>query len=393
LFLKNQLSLKIRAVAMTALLIYSLTVTARAQTNLGLWVIRDQLNSKEKIDAFVNFAVLNDIKDLFVQVRGRGDAFYHSEIVVYSEYLNNNNWDPLEYTLSRAHSYGLRVHAWVNVFLLWSSDQKPKNENHLLYQHPEWCTVDANGIKDIQRRATDFNTLGTEGIYLSPLLPEVRKYLIDIIQELATNYDLDGIHLDYVRYAKNCYDYNPIGRILFREKYGIDPLLLTLSDKSLYKGLELAEIDSLMLKWEDFRRDAISDFVHNARKNLREIRPSLQLSAAVKPDPDDACKNFFQDWQYWLRQDWLDFVVLMNYTKDTKQFQKILRKIDPNINKNNVWVGISVYNQSQYEAMTKTILTLNNQFQNIVFFSYETFLKDPQYYPVVRKAFEIAHPR
>ncbi|HPX99792.1 MAG TPA: family 10 glycosylhydrolase [Candidatus Marinimicrobia bacterium] len=390
--MKNQLSLKIRAVAMTALLIYSLTVTARAQTNLGLWVIRDQLNSKEKIDAFVNFAVLNDIKDLFVQVRGRGDAFYHSEIVVYSELLSNNNWDPLEYTLSQAHSYGLRVHAWVNVFLLWSSDQKPKNENHLLYQHPEWCTVDANGIKDIQRRATDFNTLGTEGIYLSPLLPEVRKYLIDIIQELATNYDLDGIHLDYVRYAKNCYDYNPIGRILFREKYGIDPLLLTLSDKSLYKGLELAEIDSLMLKWEDFRRDAISDFVHNAHKNLREIRPSLQLSAAVKPDPDDARKNFFQDWQYWLRQDWLDFVVLMNYTKDTKQFQKILRKIDPNINKNNVWVGISVYNQSQYEAMTKTILTLNNQFQNIVFFSYETFLKDPQYYPVVRKAFEIARP-
>ncbi len=377
---------------MTALLIYSLTVTARAQTNLGLWVIRDQLNSKEKIDAFVNFAVLNDIKDLFVQVRGRGDAFYHSEIVVYSELLSNNNWDPLEYTLSQAHSYGLRVHAWVNVFLLWSSDQKPKNENHLLYQHPEWCTVDANGIKDIQRRATDFNTLGTEGIYLSPLLPEVRKYLIDIIRELATNYDLDGIHLDYVRYAKNCYDYNPIGRILFREKYGIDPLLLTLSDKSLYKGLELAEIDSLMLKWEDFRRDAISDFVYNARKNLREIRPSLQLSAAVKPDPDDARKNFFQDWQYWLRQDWLDFVVLMNYTKDTKQFQKILRKIDPNINKNNVWVGISVYNQSQYEAMTKTILTLNNQFQNIVFFSYETFLKDPQYYPVVRKAFEIARP-
>ena len=377
---------------MTALLIYSLTVTARAQTNLGLWVIRDQLNSKEKIDAFVNFAVLNDIKDLFVQVRGRGDAFYHSEIVVYSELLNNNNWDPLEYTLSQAHSYGLRVHAWVNVFLLWSSDQKPKNENHLLYQHPEWCTVDANGIKDIQRRATDFNTLGTEGIYLSPLLPEVRKYLIDVIRELATNYDLDGIHLDYVRYAKNCYDYNPIGRMLFREKYGIDPLLLTLSDKSLYKGLELAEIDSLMLKWEDFRRDAISDFVHNAHKNLREIRPSLQLSAAVKPDPDDARKNFFQDWQYWLRQDWLDFVVLMNYTKDAKQFQKILRKIDPNINKNNVWVGISVYNQNQYEAMTKTILTLNNQFQNIVFFSYETFLKDPQYYSAVRKAFEIARP-
>ncbi|HPC35877.1 MAG TPA: family 10 glycosylhydrolase [Candidatus Marinimicrobia bacterium] len=378
---------------MTALLIFSLAVTGKSQTHLGLWVVRDQLNSKGKIDAFIDFAVQNDIKDLFVQVRGRGDAFYHSAIVVYSEYLNNNNWDPLEYTLSKAHSYGLRVHAWVNVFLLWSSDQKPKNENHLLYQHPEWCTVDANGIKDIQRRSTDFNTLGTEGIYLSPLLPEVREYLIDVICELATNYDLDGIHLDYIRYAKNCYDYNPVGRLLFRERYGIDPLLLTLSDKSLYNGLELAKIDSLTLEWENFRRDAISNFVHATQKNIREIRPNLQLSAAVKPDPEDARKNFFQDWQYWLKQDWLNFVVLMNYTTDTEQFQKILKKIDLDINKDKIWVGISVYNQSQYETMTKTILTLNNHFQNIVFFSYETFLKDPQYYPVVRRAFEIARMR
>lgn len=376
---------------MTALLVLSRNVSA--QPRLGLWVVRDQLSSREKIDAFVDFAAENDMRDIFVQVRGRGDAFYHSSFVVRSEYLNTNDWDPLEYTLAQAHNRGLRVHAWLNVLLLWSADQRPKNENHLLYQHPEWCAVDADGVKDIQRHAADFAGLGTEGIYLSPLLPEVRKYLVEVIRELATNYSIDGVHLDYVRYAKNCYDYNPIGRLKFRNLSGIDPLLLTITDKSLYKGLELAEIDSLILEWDNFRRESLSEFVQETRKMLKTVRPTLMLSAAVKPDPEEARRYFFQDWQQWLKQDGLDFVVLMNYSRDSDQFEKILKKNNASPLKEKTWVGIGVYNQNQYDAMTKTLLALNNRFQNIVYFSYDTFMKDPQYFATVQKAFEIARVR
>jgi len=376
---------------LTALLV--LSRNTNAQSRLGLWVVRDQLNSKGKIDAFVDFAAENEMRDIFVQVRGRGDAFYRSAFVVRSEYLDTNGWDPLEYTLAQAHTRGLRVHAWLNVLLLWSADQRPKNENHLLYQHPEWCAVDADGVKDIQRHTADFASLGTEGIYLSPLLPEVRKYLVDVIRELATNYSIDGIHLDYVRYAKNCYDYNPIGRLKFRNQCGIDPLLLTITDKSLYKGLELAEIDSLIREWDNFRRESLSKFIRETRTMLKTVRPALMLSAAVKPDPEEARRYFFQDWQQWLKQDDLDFIVLMNYSRDSDQFERILKKNNASPFKEKTWVGIGVYNQNQYDAMTKTLLALNNRFQNIVYFSYDTFMKDPQYFATVQKAFEIARVR
>ncbi|MFH1213243.1 MAG: family 10 glycosylhydrolase [Candidatus Neomarinimicrobiota bacterium] len=377
---------------MTALLILSLCNAGLSQSHLGLWIVRDQLYSKEKIDAFVEFAAVNDFQDIFVQVRGRGDAFYRSDLVVRNENLNNG-WDPLEYTLTKAHTRGLRVHAWLNIYLIWSADQKPKNENHLLFQHPDWCAVDENGVKDIQRHSVDFANLGTEGIYLSPLLPEVRQYLLDVLRELATNYEIDGIHLDYVRYAKNCFDYNPVGRILFRNQYGIDPLLLTISDKSFYKGLELAEIDSLAQQWDDFRREAISKFIRDARTMLKATKPAILFSAAVKPDPVEARKYFFQDWEYWLMQDWLDFAVLMNYSRDTDQFTRVLKRTNPAVKRDQMWIGIGVYNQSQYDAMTKTLLVLNQNFTNIVFFSYETFAKSPDYYPVVRKAFEITRMR
>jgi len=376
-----------RAVGLAALLL--LTTYANAQPRLGLWIVRDQLNSREKIDAFINFAVANQMRDIFVQVRGRGDAYYNSNFVVRSEYLNGIDWDPLEYTLNQAHIHSLKVHAWLNILLLWSADQRPKNENHLLIQHPEWCSVDADGVKDIQRHAADFAKLGTEGIYLSPLVPEVRDYLVDVIRELATKYQLDGIHLDYIRYAKNCYDYNPAGRLMFRSQARIDPILLTISDKSLYKGLELAEIDSLCEAWDNFRRAAISDLVRNIRRIQQDVRPDMLLSAAVKPDPEEARKYFFQDWPEWLKQDWLDFVVLMNYSKDSDQFEKNLKKNDTQLLKEKIWVGIGVYNQNKYDAMTKTMLALNNRFLNIIFFSYDTFQKDPLYFPVVQRAFDI----
>ncbi len=378
---------------MAALLIFTANLSAQTQTRLGLWIVRDQLNTREKIDAFVDFAADNDIQDIFVQVRGRGDAFYRSTFVVRSEYLNNHDWDPLEYTLTRAHARGLKVHAWLNVLLLWSADQKPKNENHLLYRHPEWCAVDADGVKDIQRQAADFASLGTEGIYLSPLVPEVRQYLIEVIHELASNYPLDGIHLDYVRYAKYCYDYNPVGRLKFRSLYGIDPLLLSITDRSLYKGLELAEIDSLITEWDNFRRAAISDLIRDIRTILLADRPKILLSAAVKPDPEEARRYFYQDWTDWLKQDWLDFVVLMNYSRDTDQFERILKKVSSLPRREDLWIGIGVYNQNQYDALTKTLLTLNNRFQKIVFFSYDTFQKNPQYLPTVRKAFQITGTR
>ena len=54
-----------------------------------------------------------------------------------------------------------------------------------------------------------------EGIYLAPTHPEVNPYLRDVIFEIISNYEINGIHFDYIRYQDDIYGYNPSGLIEF----------------------------------------------------------------------------------------------------------------------------------------------------------------------------------
>ena len=79
---------------------------------------------------------LNRFNHLLVQVRGRGDAYYTSEIVPKSHFIQQIDFDPLSYLIPKAEEKGINVHAWVNTYILWSSNKKPLKENHILYSNP-----------------------------------------------------------------------------------------------------------------------------------------------------------------------------------------------------------------------------------------------------------------
>lgn len=384
----NRISL-LRAVFFTALLLLGADnqVAAAEAIHRGMWIIRDQLLKKELVDQFINFAEKNGFTDLFVQVRGRGDAFYRSAIVPLSPTIVDPSFDPLQYILEQAHPRSIKVHAWLNTYLLWSSDDKPTDPQHLLLQHPEWCTVDADGKKDIHRREREFKNNNLEGVYLSPLVPEVKTYLVEIIRELVEKYNVDGVHLDYIRYPKDSYDFNEVGRQRFKDVYGVDPILLSITNKSFFSGMEAKTIEQLIEKWNDFRRDAITELVIDTREVIITTRKPIALSAAVKPDPVEARYYFYQDWEKWLKSAYLDFAVPMNYTKSSEQFEEILNKFDPLILKDKIWMGIAVYNQGRYDALTKVLVARTNGFNNLVFFSYESFANQPNYFPTLMKAY------
>ncbi len=386
--INHQISL-FRAVLFTALLLFGAgnKVPAAEATHRGMWIIRDQLLKKESVDQFINFAERNGFTDLFVQVRGRGDAFYRSSIVPLSPAIVDPSFDPLQYILEQAHPRNIKVHAWLNTYILWSSDDKPTDPQHLLLQHPEWCTVDSDGKKDIHRKEKEFRDNNIEGVYLSPLVPEVKTYLVEIIRELVEKYNVDGVHLDYIRYPKDSYDFNEVGRQRFKDIYGVDPILLSITNKSFFSGMEAKTIEQLMEKWNDFRRDAITELVIDAREVIIATRKPIALSAAVKPDPVEARYYFYQDWEKWLKSAYLDFAVPMNYTKSSEQFEEILNKFDPLILKDKIWMGIAVYNQGRYDALTKVLIAHSNGFNNLVFFSYESFANQPNYFPTLMRAF------
>ena len=104
----------------------------------ALWVVRDHVTSKKNIDEIIKFAVNNNYNHLFVQIRGRGDAYYSSKLVPRSHLLVNSNFDPLEYIISETRGMNIKIHAWLNTYYLWSSPQKPSQVDHILLNHPAW---------------------------------------------------------------------------------------------------------------------------------------------------------------------------------------------------------------------------------------------------------------
>jgi len=81
-----------------------------------MWVVRDHIISKEKIDTVLEFAKKNNYNHLFVQIRGRGDAYYKSQLVPRSHLLTKTDFDPLAYILIKGHETNIKIHAWFNVY-------------------------------------------------------------------------------------------------------------------------------------------------------------------------------------------------------------------------------------------------------------------------------------
>lgn len=120
------------------------------------------------------------------QVRPECDAFYNSAYEPWSYYLNgfqgrapNPYYDPLEFAILEAHKRGMELHAWFNPYrAVRSIGNYTIHSSHVSVEHPEWI-ITKDGSK-----------------YLDPGLPAVRDYVTDVIMDVVTNYDVDGVHFD-----------------------------------------------------------------------------------------------------------------------------------------------------------------------------------------------------
>ena len=144
----------IRAAAFAALifLIQSVGYGQRGEFDgRYLWVIRNTMTNPKSIDKMLQFATLNRFNHILVQVRGRGDAYYQSSLVPKSHLIQDAEFDPLAYLLPKAKEKGIKVHAWVNTYLLWSSRVKPFQKNHILFTNPDWLDQDNATPLNIQK--------------------------------------------------------------------------------------------------------------------------------------------------------------------------------------------------------------------------------------------------
>ena len=346
-----------------------------------LWVIRDVLKSKKSIDDMVNFAIEKNINHLFVQVRGRGDSFYESQFTSRSQILSESEFDPLAYLLDTANGKGINIHAWVNVYYLWSSKSLPKDERHILHMQQQWLDTTEEWPVDVgkQLEMVAVNNY-SEGLFLSPNHPDVNEYLIKVFRELITNYDIDGLHLDYIRYQDAEYGRNPYATAQFKSESGNDPgpWFLELERSTIASPRLIAN----MKRWNNFKRKSVTSLVKDTRALVDEVRPDCIISAAVKPNLYVARERYFQEWNVWLAAGYLDWVVPMNYSSKKREFARNIDVINDNFPKKyreKIIMGIALYNQTPSEASEKIKFSRLRQFPRISIFSYNIMIKDRRY--------------
>ncbi len=170
-------------------------------TYRGIWVDAGSFASKASADKLLDQCRRAKLNVLLPNVMVHGSVMHKS-----SHYLHkvaaNDQFDPLAYLIEKAHAQGMQVHPWYCVYYEGAKGLPPAK--------PEWLCTDMDGKPMDQT------------YFLSPQVPGVNDYILSVIKD-GLAYDVDGIHLDYIRYYGSMYDYSDLGRKGFIEAYGFDP--------------------------------------------------------------------------------------------------------------------------------------------------------------------------
>jgi uncharacterized lipoprotein YddW (UPF0748 family) len=382
--------MRLFATAVAAALVCAITQTAEAEVR-GLWVVRTALESPASVDRVVDQAHGAGFNALFVQVRGRGDAFYDSSLVLRSPLLAGQprGFDPLARLLERARGRGLEVHAWVNVLLV--AHFTPLPSGHVLEQHPEWLMVPKLAaraalaprarILEVVREAGRADK-EVEGFYLSPAAPGVADHLEAVVRELLRRYPVDGLHLDFIRYPSRDYDYSWSALESFRQRQGWtgDPLAAPAADPEA---------------WARHRRDVLTALASRLARAARDERQSALVTAAVVPDEATAVQVKGQAWPTWLARGILDAVCPMSYTPDSALFAEQVRQVRERAEASGrpVWAGIGSYRLTVDGTIEKIGLARSAGATGVVLFSHESFgpsdfrrLREAAFLPTARAA-------
>ncbi len=172
----------------------------------GIWVTRWTYSSVADIETIMADIASAGFNTVFFQVRGRYDAFYDSRHEPWAKELTGTlgqdpGWDPLLSAVSVGHAHGLAVHAYINVFPLWSGATAPtaSSPQHAYLTHPDWLVADDEGTP---------MALNDSYVFASPGHPDVRQRVADVASDIAGRYEVDGIHLDYIRYPGSDYSHD-----------------------------------------------------------------------------------------------------------------------------------------------------------------------------------------
>lgn len=304
----------------------------------GVWITRFAFATQADLEAIIDRAAAANFNAVFVQIRAEGDAYYDSALEPWARRLTGMlgrkpSWDPLRVALDRAHSHGMELHAYFNVFSAYTAtvDEIPVAEGpvqHALVDHPDWLAVDSTG----ENRDSEYR-------WFSPGNPAVRAHITAVARDLLSKYEVDGLHLDRIRTPGPDYSRDAVSTAAYDAARATDP----------------------SLTWADFMRSQVNAMVADLYAAVLDVRPSAKLSASVwgiyKPLPgcstSQGYANYYQDSLAWLDAGIIDAIVPMIYWSiepgACTDWSTLLDGFLAQRGDRHVWAGMHALDQSMWD--------------------------------------------
>ncbi len=263
------------------------------------------LKDRDSLERVVEELERADATAVIAQVARRHDAYYRSEVLPATADPDlDAGVDVLAELTELAHEAGIEVHAWFSIAPTWHAvyDDLPAPAGWLPEAHGRSAPEEDRWVS----RDVD----GAWSEYLDPGVPEVHDHVAAVVAELADSTEVDGIHLDYVRYASEREGYHPTALERFRSETGAS-------------GTPAPDDAA----WSRWRREQTRELVAAARAATDAAERDLALSAAViawGAGPGElggfaatrTAREALQDWPGWVEEGLVDAVLPMVYFRD-----------------------------------------------------------------------------
>lgn len=291
------------------------------------------------------------INTIVLQVRPKADALYNSSINPWSDVLTGTagkdpGYDPLKFAVEEAHKRNMEIHAWFNPYRVTTSgtDFNKLAANSPARLHPEWVISYNNKL------------------YYDPGLPEVRKHIVDTVNEVVSNYDVDGIHFDDYFYPDSNFTDNQT-----YNKYG--------------NGMEKG----------DWRRSNVNNLLKDVKTSIKSIKPNVKFGVSPSgiwrnksSDPtgsdtrgSESYSTQYADTRYWIKNNLIDYVTPQLYWPigySVADYSKLVSWWANEVSGSNVnlYIGQGIYKQGTGDWVDQNIagqiiqqVNLNRQYSNI----------------------------
>jgi uncharacterized lipoprotein YddW (UPF0748 family) len=377
----------------------------------GFWVdtFNTTLNNHSDVVAVIANAKASKANGLFVQVRRRADAWYLHALEPYTDFVPiAAGFDPLQDMIDEAHANGIEVHAFVIMGAIWNKNPnfapgptlgRPTSPNHVFNLHggydpatqrivpgPEnWLTrtLLPDGAGGISFQGHRFGS----DFWLDFGHPDAEAYTVEVLMRLVEHYDIDGLHLDRIRYP----EFSVSGQTPATGTnvgYNATSIARFHSYQGVPASAPPAQHDPA---WSQWRRDQVTNVVRRIYLNAIARKPLLKISAALIAfggtaagesawNAAEAYWRVYQDWRAWTEEGILDLAIPMNYKREhvasqQTQFNQWVDWMQRHQYGRAGLIGLGVFLNSVEGSLAQVRRALdeppggNNQGAGVVFFS------------------------